>query len=189
MSAPRLHPNLLQAENTLLVVVDLQEPFLRNLFERERVLANVPILIQGCGALRIPVVVTRQYVEKMGDLLPPIRTLLTPLTASFDKIGFSCCSSPAFVSELQRSGKKQILLCGVEAHICVLQTALDLVGMGFQVHLVADAVSSRTEANWKIGVDRMRQGGVILSSVETALYELLQGAGTPEFRQILSLIK
>ena len=189
MPATRLHPNLLNAENSLLVVVDMQEPFLRNLHERARVLENVPILMKGCRELRLPFVVTTQYAEKMGDLHPEIRALMPAMSAPHNKLGFSCCTSAAFVSEVQRSGRKQILLCGVESHICVSQTAHDLIGLGFQVHVVADAVSSRTEANWRIGIDKMRQGGVLLTSVEAALYELLQQAGTPEFRQILSLIK
>lgn len=186
---PRLHPNLLQADNTLLVVIDMQEPFLRNLHERERVMQNIPALIQGCSTMRVPIVVTTQYAEKMGDLHPAVRSILSNRVTPHNKMGFSCCSSPAFVSELQRSGRKQILLCGVETHICVSQTAHDLIGLGFQVHAVADALASRSEENWRLGLDKMRQGGVVLSSVEMALYELLQEAGTPEFRQILGLIK
>ncbi|MCX6379780.1 MAG: isochorismatase family protein, partial [Armatimonadetes bacterium] len=101
----------------------------------------------------------------------------------------SCFRSLPFNSELQRSGRKQVLLCGVETHICVNQSAHDLTAAGYQVHVVADAVSSRTELNWRLGLDKMRQGGVLLSSTELALYELMQMAGTPEFKAMLPVVK
>lgn len=189
MLAPRNHPNLLVAENAILVVVDMQEPFLRHLYEPERVLKNVCALMQGAVAVRVPILGTTQYREKMGDVVSEVKKLLPPLLPPFDKLSFSCYADQAFRSELHRSGRKQVLLCGVESHICISQTAHEIVAAGFQVHVAADAVSSRTEANWKLGLDRMRQGGVLLSSVEAALYEMLQEAGTPEFREVLQIIK
>jgi nicotinamidase-related amidase len=183
------HPNLLHVDNALLAVIDMQEPFLRSIFERERVVANVSALIQGATVLRVPVVASTQYAERMGGVLPEIQRLLPPLRPPFDKMTFSAFAAPAFASEVQRSGRKQILLCGVESHICVCQTALELNSAGFQVHVVVDAVSSRTDANWKLGIDKMRQAGILISSVESALYELLHAAGTPEFREILKIIK
>jgi isochorismate hydrolase len=167
----------------------MQEPFLRHVHERERVIQNVCMLIQGMTVLRLPVISTTQYAKHMGDIVPEVKKLLPPMLPPFDKLAFSCYANPAFQSEIQRSGRKQVLLCGVESHICISQTAHELTAVGFQVHAVTDAISARTEANWRLGLDKMRQGGVLLSSVETALYELLQEAGTPEFREILSLIK
>ena len=169
--------------------MDMQEPFLRNIFERERVLKNVCALVTGAKTLRLPIIATTQNAEKMGDVVPEVKSLLPPLLPVFDKMTFSAFSSPAFESEAQRCGRKQAILCGVESHICVSQTAHDLAASGFQVHVVADAVSSRSEFNWKLGLDKMRQGGVLLSSVEAALYEMLHEAGTPEFRDILKTIK
>lgn len=189
MAASRLHPNLLHADNTILAVVDVQEPFLRSIHNANRLLQNISALMQGANALRIPLLGTTQYAERMGDVLPEIKRLLPPLLPPFDKMSFSCYASPAFASEIQRSGRKQVLLCGVETHICVNQTALELSASGFQVHVVADAVSSRTEANWRLGLEKMQQSGILLSSVEMALYELLREAGTPEFREILKIIK
>ena len=189
MLASKNHPNLLHADNTLIAVVDMQEPFLRTIFERERVIANVSALIQGATVLRVPVVATTQYAERMGGVIPEIQKILPPLRPAIDKMTFSSYAAPAFTSEVQRSGRKQILLCGVESHICVCQTALEMTAAGFQVHVATDAVSSRTEANCKLGVDKMRQGGVLISSVESALYEMLHEAGTPEFRDILKIIK
>jgi nicotinamidase-related amidase len=187
--APKNHPHLLHPDNALLVVIDMQEPFLRNIFERERVLTNVCTLLQGFNILRLPIISTTQYAERMGSIVPDVRRYLPHLLTPFDKMTFSCFADSAFASEVQRSGRKQIVLCGIESHICVSQTAHDLVAAGFQVHLGVDAVSSRTEANWRVGVDKMRQGGVILASVESVLYELLHEAGTPEFREVLQIIK
>lgn len=189
MLVPKEHPNLLFAESALVVALDMQEPFLRHIHERERLVANVSALVQGATILRLPILSTTQYAEKMGEVIPEIKTHLPPLLPPFDKMTFSAYSVPAFASAVQRSGRKQILLCGVESHICVSQTAHDLTAAGFQVHVVTDAVSSRTEANWRVGLDKMRQGGVLLSTVEMALYEMLHEAGTPEFREILKLIK
>ncbi|MCS6775246.1 MAG: isochorismatase family protein [Chloroherpetonaceae bacterium] len=189
MQPPRNHLHLLHPDNTLLVVIDMQEPFLGAIFERERLIKNVTTLMRGMNVLRIPVVTTTQYAKRMGGVIPEIRQCLPPLVTPFDKMSFSCMASPAFASEIQRSGRKQIVLCGVESHICVSQTAHDLIAAGFQVHLAVDAISSRTEVNYRVGVDKMRQGGVILGTVESVLYELLYEAGTPEFREVLSLVK
>ncbi len=189
MLVPKIHPNLLHIDRAVLVVMDMQEPFLRNIFERERVLKNVSAMIQGAKTLRLPIVATTQNAEKMGGLVPEIKALLPPLLSAYDKVTFSAYSSPAFESEMQRCGRKQAVICGVESHLCVSQTAHDLAASGFQVHVVTDAVSSRSESNWKLGLDKMRQGGVLLTSVETALYEMLHEAGTPEFRDILQTIK
>lgn len=189
MLASKNHPNLLHDDNTLVAIVDMQEPFLRTIFERERVITNVSALIQGAMVLRVPLVATTQYAERMGGVIPEIQRLLPPLRSAIDKMTFSSYATPSFASEVQRSGRKQILLCGVEAHICVCQTALEMTAAGFQVHVAIDAVSSRSEANWKLGIDKMRQGGVLITSVESALYEMLHEAGTPEFRDILKIIK
>ena len=189
MLVPKIHPNLLHIDRALLVVIDMQEPFLRNIFERERVMKNVSVLIKGARTLRLPIIATTQNAEKMGDVEPEIKRLLPPMLTAYDKMTFSAYGSPAFESEAQRCGRKQAIVCGIESHICVSQTAHDLAASGFQVHVVTDAVSSRTEANWKLGLDKMRQGGVLLSSVEAALYEMLHEAGTPEFRDILQTIK
>ena len=189
MPASRLHPHLLHFDQSILVVVDMQEPFLRTLHDRERVLKNVAHMMKGAAILRVPIVTTTQYAEKMGGLLPEIKSLQSPNDAPINKITFSCCGNVAFNSLIQRSGRKQIILCGVESHICVSQTAHELVGMGYQVHVATDAVSARTEENDRLGLDKMRQAGVLLASVESVLYELLGEADSPEFRQILSLIK
>ncbi len=183
------HPHILKADNVAVVVVDMQEPFLQGIYERERLIHNVRTLLQGAHILRLPILCTTQYAKRMGETVPEIKELLSPLLPPFDKVEFSCFRSLPFNSEIHRSGRKQVLLCGVETHICISQSAHDLTAAGYQVHIAADAVSSRTELNWRLGIDKMRQGGVLLSSTEMALYEMLQAAGTPEFKAMLPIVK
>jgi nicotinamidase-related amidase len=182
------HPNLLNKTNTILVVLDLQEPFLRFIFERGRVVANSVALIKGARALGLPIISTLQYPDRMGDMVPEILDAL-PEDERIGKTTFSSCGSEEFVRRIEATGKKTVLICGVESHICVNQTVHDLLALGYDVHIAADAVSSRTEANWKIGLDKMRQSGATISSVETALYEMLADSRSPEFKQILELVK
>jgi nicotinamidase-related amidase len=181
--------SLLRADDTLLMVIDMQEPFLRGIWERDRVVENVATLMKAAKILRVPIVPTLQYQERMGGCIPEIARLLPALSEPFDKLSFSCMGDDAITSEVNRSGRKQVLLCGVETHVCVHQTALDLQALGFQVHVAADAVSSRTERNWQVGLERMRSAGIQISSVEMAAFELMVEAGTPEFREIISLLK
>lgn len=189
MNPVKIHPHLLHRESVLVILVDMQEPFLRSIYEREALIHNVSILLQGANILRLPIISTTQYALKMGGIIPEVKEFLPPFASPFDKMDFSCYRSQAVVSEIQRSGRKQILLAGVETHICVSQTAHDLTAAGYQVHVLSDAVSSRKEGNWRVGLDKMRQGGVLLSSVELALYEMLQDANTPEFKEILKVVK
>lgn len=181
------HPHLLRADDAVLVVVDMQEPFLRNLFERERVIRNVCTLLDGAKALSVPVIATTQYAERMGGVIPEVQERLGEAPV-FDKMTFSCWDG-LFRQELRESRRQQVVLCGAETHICVSQTAHDLLAAGFQVHAVEEAISSRSEANAQIGFAKMRQSGVIPASIESALYEMLGRAGTSAFREILKLIK
>ena len=189
MLAPNHHPNLLHPDHTIVAVIDMQESLLCTLYNTESFQANVRTLLKGINALRLPVIGTTQNADKLGPLAPAISALLPSLLPPFNKLTFSCYSSPSFESEIRRAGRKQVLLCGIEAHICVSQTALELAAAGFQVHVAVDAVSSRTEANWRLGLDKMRQSGILHTSVEMALFELLREADTPEFREILKIVK
>lgn len=182
-------PTLLRGDDTLLMVVDMQEPLLRDIWERERVVRNVCILLDAARELRIPVVPTLQNSRRLGGPIPEVGSRLPAQCVPFDKLAFSCCADGAVMSDVQRSGRKQVLICGVETHICVSQTALDLAAQGYQVHVAADAVSSRVESNWCVGLRRMEQTGVQISSTEMALYEILGEGGTPEFKAVLQLVK
>ncbi len=183
------HPNLLSADRTLLVVVDMQETFLKPVWERKRVCTNVVLLMRAVQILGVPVITTAQYTERMGGPIPEVTALLPEGIQPLDKLCFSCAGETEFISKVKNSGRNQLLLCGIETHICVCQTALDMLSAGFKVHAAADAVSSRTESAWKLGLKKMAQSGVVIGSTEGAVYELMNQAGTPEFREVLKLIK
>ncbi|HLV80002.1 MAG TPA: isochorismatase family protein [Chthonomonadaceae bacterium] len=183
------HPHILNAQTAVVVVVDMQEPFFQPIFEKERVLDNVRLLMEGANILDVPILLTTQYASRMGGVLPQIEALLPAPQPPLDKLCFSCYADPGFADEIARLDRHQALLCGIETHICVSQTAHGLLAAGYQPHVVVDAVSSRTEANWRLGLEKMRQSGVILASVESALYEMMHEAGTPQFRQMLELVK
>ena len=184
-------PSLLRREDTLLIVVDMQEPFLRGIHERERLTANVRLLIEAAIILHVPVIPTVQYAERMGGIVPEITQVYRDFAVSraVDKMSFSCAGAEGFLEGIVPFGRRQILLCGVETHICVSQTALDLVHLGYQVHVAADAVSSRSLEKHKLGMERMRDSAVLPCAAEAAVYELLGQAGTPEFKAILKLVK
>jgi nicotinamidase-related amidase len=180
----------LEVEQCALIVVDMQKKLLPPIWEKERLVQNVQLLIRLAGILKIPSIVTTQYAKGLGETVPDIADLL-PNTPSIDKLMFSCFGSDAFCSTLRRlpGQRTTILLCGMEAHICVMQTALGALREGYLVHVASDAVSSRTELNWRIGLDRMRAGGAILSSAEMMLYELLRSSGAPAFKELLPYLK
>ena len=185
------HPHILDPKQTVLVMVDMQEPFLQVMHDRERLVANVRLLVQTAVTLGVPVIPTTQYAERMGDVVPEITALFRDFSAarSTDKLCFSCAGADGFLQGITSFDRRQILVCGVETHICVSQTALDLVHHGYQVHVAADAVSSRTLEKHKLGMERMRDSGVLPCAAEAAVYELLREAGTPAFKSLLPFIK
>src|SRR5205807_4878651 len=180
----------LAAEQCALIVVDMQEKLLPPIWEKERLVKNVQLLIRLAGILKIPALVTTQYAKGLGNTVPAIASLL-PDSPPIDKLMFSCFGSDVFCSMLKRlPGKRTTaLLCGMETHICVMQTALGALRDGYLVHVASDAVGSRTEWNWKIGLERMRDAGAIISSTEMMVYELMRSSGTPEFKELLPYIK
>ena len=151
---------------------------------------NVQLLIRLAGILKIPAIVTTQYAKGLGNTVPEIGSML-PDSAPLDKMTFSCFGSDVFCSLLKRlpGQRTTALLCGMETHICVMQTALGALREGYLVHVASDAVSSRAEFNWRIGLDRMRAAGAILSSTEMMIYELLRSSGAPAFRELLPYLK
>ena len=170
------------------VVVDVQERLLLAIFEKERVLQNTLRLIQGAGILQVPVFATEQYRKGLGPTVPEVAAAI-PGFAPLEKVAFSVCGATGFIPALKRKKVSQAILCGIEAHVCVSQTCLDLVDKGFRVFVAADAVSSRTPENYRVGLDRMRAAGAVIASTEMVLYELLEQAGTAEFKQVLNLVK
>jgi nicotinamidase-related amidase len=156
---PTRHPALLDRADSLLVVVDMQEPFLAAIHGREPLTANVSLLVQAARTLGVPMVATVQYVQRMGGVVPAIAEVLPTGYFPLDKLCFSCAGNEDFTRVLKESGRRQIVLCGVETHICVSQTAHDLLHSGYQVHVAADAVSSRTLEKHKLGMERIRDVG------------------------------
>jgi len=171
-----------------LVVVDLQERLVPAMFERERVVQNAIRLAKGAAALSLPAWITEQYRKGLGATLAEIAAPL-PKVTPVDKVSFSACGAPGFTAGLQSTGIEDVILCGVESHVCVCQTCLDLLESGFRPFVVADAVSSRTPENWRAGLDRMRASGAVIVTTEMILFELVQRAGTDEFKQVQALIK
>jgi nicotinamidase-related amidase len=181
---------LLEPEQCALVVIDIQEKLLPPIFQKEQLVRNAQLLIRAAGILKIPALVSTQYVKGLGQTVPEISALL-PGTDPVDKTLFSCFGSDLFCSALKRlpGQRNTLLLCGMESHICVMQTALGALRDGYLVHVASDAVSSRTEWNWKIGLDRMRAAGAIISSTEMMIYELMRSSSAAAFKELLPHLK
>jgi nicotinamidase-related amidase len=171
-----------------LVVVDVQERLLPAIFERQRVVQNTVRLIQGAGILQVPIFATEQYRKGLGPTVPEVAAAI-PGFAPMEKLAFSACGATGFIAALKEKEVSEAILCGIEAHVCVSQTCLDLLEKGFRVFVTEDAVSSRTPENYRSGLDRMRAAGAVIVSTEMVLFELLERAGTDEFKQILNLVK
>ena len=179
----------LNAQECALLVIDIQEKLLPPIYEKERLVRNSQLLIRLANILSMPVVLTTQYVKGLGAVVPEIASLL-PELKPLDKLEFGCFGNSEFCSNVARlRGRNTLLLCGMETHICVLQTALGALNQGHLVHVAADAVSSRTELNWKLGLERMRDAGAVISSTEMMIYELLGKSGSPEFKEMLKHLK
>jgi nicotinamidase-related amidase len=171
-----------------LAVIDIQERLLPTIFESERVVRNTVRLIKGARVLGIPVLVTEQYKKGLGATTQAVAVEIADLPL-MEKIAFSACGAAGFERALKKKKISDVILCGIEAHVCVSQTCLDLLENGFRVFVVVDAMSSRTTENHFIAVERMRDAGGIVVSTEMVLFELLEKAGTEQFKQILTLVK
>lgn len=180
----------LEADQCALIVVDIQEKLLPPIFQKEELVRNAKLLIRAAGLLKIPALMSTQYAKGLGQTVPEIASLL-PETEAIDKDQFSCFGSDAFCTLLKRlPGKRNtLLLCGMESHICVTQTALGALREGYLVHVASDAVSSRTDWNWKIGLERMRAAGAVISSTEMMIYELMRSSSSPAFKELLPHLK
>jgi nicotinamidase-related amidase len=174
----------LDAERAALVVIDVQEGFRKAVPDFDRVAEATATLIEGAEAIGIPIVVTEQYPKGLGETAPEVAEHLPDGTEPLEKVVFSALDAEGF----DLGGRDQALICGIETHVCVNQTALDLLESGVEVQVVGDAVGSRTEENKRVGLHKMERAGATLTSVETALFELLGRAGTDEFKAVQRLI-
>ena len=194
---PRLRPgrslsagaSRLERERTVVLVVDLQEKLAPAIAERDRVVRNSLLLLRLARVLGLPVVLTTQYANGLGPTLPEVLAE-APRVVPLDKVSFGCFADSAFLSRLRSlEGRDQLLVAGIEAHICVAQTVLGALEAGYQVHVAGDAVGSRTEANREVGLARMERAGALLSSAEMASYELLARSDTAAFKAMLPHFK
>jgi nicotinamidase-related amidase len=188
VNAMKRHPQILNRAHTALLVVDVQTRLTQAVRNGQAMVGEIVKLVRGFRLLGLPIFVTEQYPKGLGHTEPGILEALGGNSAVV-KATFSCCGAPDLISNIRSQGIRQILLSGTEAHVCVQQTALDLLSRDFQVQLAVDAVASRKELDYRTALDRMARSGVILTSVESALFELLEVSGTAEFKQVASLIK
>src|SRR3954452_5954782 len=180
----------LQPEECALVVVDIQEKLLPPIFNKDELVRNTKLLIHLARLIDVPILATTQYQRGLGPTVPEIAGLLDGVAIQ-DKLEFSCFGSDQFCSAVKSlpGNRNTVLLCGMEAHICVMQTALGALDQGYIVHVASDAVGSRNEWNWQVGLERMQNAGAVISSTEMMIYELMRKSGTPQFKELLQYIK
>ncbi len=180
--------NRLRPQSTALVLIDIQGQLAQVMIRKEELFRNIIRLVQGATILGVPVLWLEQYPQGLGRTVPEIAACLDGI-APIEKNTFSAWGAPQFQASIKELHPRHVLICGIETHICVYQTAVDLLQEQYQVEVVADAVSSRTESNIRIGIDKMVSLGARITSVEMALFELLQVGEGQTFRKILKIIK
>lgn len=180
----------LDAAESALVVIDVQERLCKAMDEQvlSRLCASAGILLEAAAELRIPVLATEQYVKGLGETLPELQQKMAD-APRLEKMSFSCCGSDAFVGRLRDLGRRQIVVVGMETHVCVLQTVIDLLDAGYVVHLVQDGVMSRSDQNRQAALGMMQQAGAVISCTESVLFQWLRVAGTDSFKKLSKLVK
>jgi len=179
---------LIGKSDVVLVIVDVQERLAVVMKDRQRVVDNCVHLIELSKLLNIPVLLNEQYPRGLGPTVEEIRTALSSYQP-MEKITFSCCRGGSFREALAATGRKKVILVGMETHVCVLQTCADLLEQGYMVHAVQDAICSRTDENFRTGIEFMRDAGAVITCTETVLFQLLEKAGTEEFKAVSKRIK
>lgn len=179
----------LDRNDAVLVVIDVQDKLCRAMDEKvlERLTTNIGILQEAAKELGMPQVATEQYVKGLGETLCVLKDRLAE--PAIEKMTFSCCGETPFPERLKALGRRQVIITGMETHVCVLQTVLELLDAGFVVHLVRDAVMSRRKDNWFVGLETARAAGAVITSTEAALFQLLKVAGTEEFKKLSKLVR
>ena len=179
---------MLNTLESILVLVDFQSRLAEIVDRKELVLPNLMRMVKGCQALDVPILPTAQVPEKLGPLMPELETELGEVRV-INKSNFSAYREPDFLLGLHQSSRKQVMLMGIESHVCVLQTGLDLLDAGYTVHVLSDGVFSRTKENHDLALLRLHDAGATITSVEIALFELIRTSQHPEFRTISKLVK
>jgi len=178
----------IQLENACAIAIDLQTGLLPTMHKHKKIERNAATFLKGCRILDIPVIVTQQYTKGLGESTDAIKEALGQFDY-IDKTSFSCCTANGFMEKLEETGKKDIIIAGIEAHICVLGTALDLKEKGYNVYLLGDCVGSRKDYDRKYAFSRMREAGIVITTTEAALFEMLLDAKHPKRKEISALIK
>lgn len=178
----------IEKHEAVLVIVDIQERLAAVMSERKKVVDNCLHLIELCKLLDIPILLNEQYPKGLGPTVGEIKEALQPYEP-FEKITFSCCKGETFPEKLSATGRKKIILAGMETHVCVLQTCIGLLREGYGVHAVSDAICSRTKENFRTAIEFMRDAGAVITCTEAVLFQLLEKAGTEEFKTISRRIR
>jgi nicotinamidase-related amidase len=186
---PMLHQNTLELTRSALVIIDMQEAFRTKIPGFDEVAVRIATMVEAAKLLQLPIIVTEQYPSGLGATASEIKTALPDSDQIIEKTTFSSCGVESFISRLQATQATQILVCGIEAHICVNQTVHDLLARGFQVHLLTGCIASRQPGNKRIALRKMQMSGALPSSIEMALFELLRDAKHEQFKAIQQLIK
>lgn len=182
------HPYLFSKENSVILLVDYQERFIDVLHENKETVKNIKLLLNGANIYAVPIVISEQVPEKLGKTIPELMSIASS-AYYFSKSTMSCCGQNEFVNYLKQKNVSRIAVCGIEAHVCVLQTSLDLMNNGFQVHLVADAITTRIPHNKEIAIEKIKQAGGIITSVEGVLFEIAYEADNNDFKKLQQLFK
>lgn len=180
----------LDATDSVLVVIDVQERLCKAMDQQvlAGLTASAAVLLESAAELQVPVVVTEQYVKGLGATLPELQEKMAE-APRLEKMTFSCCGCSDFVEQIRATGRRQIVVTGMETHVCVLQTVIELLDAGYVVHLVQDAVMSRSEQNKLAAVGMMQQAGAVITCTESVLFQWLKAAGTDSFRKLSKLVK
>ncbi len=179
---------MLTKENSILILIDVQGNLAHQMYEKETLFEALVKMIKGARALEIPIIWVEQNPKGLGETIPVVADLLTN-QSKVAKSTFSCLGDQEFLRQLDRESKNQVMLVGIEAHVCVYQTALDLLKKDYQVTIITDAISSRTKENKLLALENLRAAGALMSSVEMALFEMLKKAEGPVFKEIIKIVK
>lgn len=179
---------MLDPAETALVVIDVQEKLIPHIYRHEELIQSIRRLIRGCQIVNVPILATEQYTKGLGPTVQPLREALGEIVP-MEKMHFSCWDHAPFREALEATGRRSILLCGIESHVCVYQTAIGLRDSGYDVQVAGDAVSSRFERNLDLALMRFRQEEILMTSVETAIFEMLKMCGTDHFREWVQVLK
>lgn len=181
---------LLEPEKAVLLVIDVQEKLCAAMDENalQQLTKNTGILLESANELALPVIFTEQYVKGLGPTLSELKQR-APAATCYEKLTFSCCGNEAFIDQMEESGRTQVIVSGMETHVCVLQTVIDLLGEGFDVHIVKDAVMSRSSDNKQTAIEAMVLAGAVPASTESVVFQLLKIAGTESFKKLSKLVK